>query len=173
MSILELSKKLVEGAVPANGLDGTPVAEPALEPKALKVLIVDGCWRDLALTEAVLRHVARFEPTITSVSTLKAARFALGADAFDVLVVCADVGGECGLDLVAEAGAQVAGIVLTGAATAQLKADALEKGAVAVFAKSFLSPKRIEAAILDRAVRTPVRGRVTARARNAVARASA
>jgi hypothetical protein len=159
MSVIELSKKLVAGAVPAGSLDKTPDPEPSVEPRRLKLLIVDDCPGDARLTEAVLRHVSLFEPTITSVSTLAAARFALGADAFDALIINDTVGGQSSLPLVSEADSRISCVVVAPAVTARLKIEAHGNGAVAVFPKGALSPKRLQSAIVDRGVRPVKRGK--------------
>ena len=150
MSVIELSKSIVRGATPAPVSASFLAGEPNSEPRVLKVLIVDGCTVSGALTEAVVRHMSRFEPHITRVTTPRAARFAVAADQFDAVIVDYSLEDACGLELLPDVtkNGTTAGILVADRLTVRITREAGAQGAVACFAKDKLSPKSIEAAVL-------------------------
>ena len=146
MSIIELSKSIVRGATPAPVFEDLLAGDPSCEPRILKVLIVDACTQSGALIEAMVRHVARFEPHITRVTTSSAARFALAADHFDAVIADFDLAGEVLATIGKNSRTSV--IVVAEHLTLRMSREASANGAVACFSKDNVSPKLIEAAVL-------------------------
>ena len=102
-------------------------------PPRIKVLVVEDDAGDLALVERALAHLSRFEPQVTCVSRLVAARFCLAADDFDVVLADLGLGPDCGLDLIEGSPCPV--VVMSGSLTPELTCAAMERGAAAAVAK--------------------------------------
>ena len=138
---------VVSTDAPAKWLDGetVPWPEAGCEPPRLKVLVVEDNAADYERIEWCLLHMARYEPQITLAGNPGAARMAIACDDFDVVLVGCRQEAESRADtLCAVQGARGSGpaLLLT---SGPAGADG-ERGSLL---KPELSPKALEAAILE------------------------
>lgn len=114
----------------------------APEPPRLKVLlIVDDAARSRR-TERALAHMSLFEPHVTTAGTVPAARFALTADEFDVVLVDASMRDNRGGDVLAVLAASLDScpvLLLADAEGSSVSTSSIRTGAV--------SPKSLQLAI--------------------------
>lgn len=126
-----------------------------IEPPRLKVLVVEDDAGDYALIERSLRFMPMYEALITSAGTIPAARFALGADTFDAVIIDFSISGERGIDLLTQIGGadgMCPVILVSSAMNAEIEWEAMFLGAAACLSKDILAPKLLET-VLHQALR--------------------
>lgn len=132
-------------------VDAPPLERISCEPKRLKVLVVEDDASTSVMIERCLTHIAAFEPQIAVAGTLAAAKFALDADDFDIVLIDSEMllhaASSCLLSL-GRPWERCASLHLTGAGTAGMSPRTEDGAASACLAKDNISPKRLATAIL-------------------------
>lgn len=144
--------------------------EVSCEPPRLKILVVEDDAGDYSLIERCLQHMSRYEPQIVLAGNLAAARFAVSADDFDLVLLDYGMDGECGIELLVDLARINRGcpcILLSGCLTSDMEMEAVVMGAAACLAKGDLSEKSLEA-VVDQVLR----GQAVQRTQQVLKRAS-
>lgn len=118
------------------------------EPPRLKILVAEDNAGDFALIERALIHMSRFEPQITSTTTLRGARFCLSADDFDVVIADWGLGSDCVADLIEATDCRCPVIVLSSAMTPDIGRAAIARGAAAALSKNGLDEVAMQAVLV-------------------------
>lgn len=101
--------------------------QPAsLEPPRLKVLLIVENAAASRRTEGLLTHMSLFEPQITTAGTVAAARFALQADEFDIVLIDASMRDRDAKDINTALGAALDGCPVLSLAAPTLSAKRLQ-----------------------------------------------
>jgi hypothetical protein len=127
--------------VMARSPAGNHTAQTINTFQTIKVLLIETTAVDLPIIEQCLRYMSRFECTITQAGTVAAGKFALAADAFDVVIT--DVHA---LEVIANAG-RVPCLVVTEDPGSDTTRKARMAGALHCLALNDLSPRLLETAI--------------------------
>jgi hypothetical protein len=131
----------VMGRSPFNEKTGTEPTDDAQTFQTIKVLLVETTAVDLPIVEQCLRYMSRFECLITQAGSVAAAKFALAADTFDVVVTDGNA-----LAVIGSAGSTPS-LVVTEHPGSDATRKARMAGALHCLALNDLSPRLLETAI--------------------------
>jgi CheY-like chemotaxis protein len=150
----------------------TPGHEPEfdIEPRRLRVLVIEDEQADREIIDSCLRRMCGFEAEITLAGNVQAAEFAVTHGGFDIVLVDYSMSDSLGIDLIPHvvANARCPALLVTGMLTSEVEAEALELGAQACLSKDDLSPR-----VLETLIRQAVQAHIMTRTLRLLGQASA